>query len=62
MIAFLDANVLIYLVQGHEPWSGAVKQQLRKLENESSVVLVGLSRPTFLECRVQLIREGDEVA
>lgn len=62
MIAFLDSNALIYLVQGREPWSAAVKEQLRKLGNESSAVLVGLSRLTTLECRVQPIRDGDEVA
>ncbi len=62
MIAFLDASALIYLVQGREPWAGAVKEQLRRLENECSAVMVGLSRLSCLECRVQPLRDGDEVA
>ena len=60
MIAFLDASALIYLIEGQEPWSKAVKTQLLQLEATSPSVTVAISRLSSLECRVRPLREGDE--
>ena len=67
MIAFLDANALIYVLEGAEPWAEAVKTQLRRLAaaqdaEAGSTTLLGLSRLSWLECRVGPLRRGDQAA
>ena len=62
MIAFLDASALIYLIEGREPWSTAVKARLLELEAVNPSAAVALSRLSSLECRVQPLRDGDEHA
>lgn len=67
MIAFLDADALIYVLEGAEPWAEAVKTQLRRIEaaqdpEADSITLLGLSRLSWLECRVGPLRRGDQAA
>jgi predicted nucleic acid-binding protein len=67
VIAFLDANALIYVLEGAEPWAEAVKTQLRRLAaaqdaEACSTTLLGLSRLSWLECRVGPLRRGDQAA
>ena len=62
MIAFLDASALIYLIEGREPWSTAVKARLLELEAVNPSAAVALSRLSSLECRVHPLRDGDEHA
>jgi predicted nucleic acid-binding protein len=67
VIAFLDANALIYVLEGAEPWAEAVKTQLRRLAaaqdaEAGSTTLLGLSRLSWLECRVGPLRRGDQAA
>lgn len=52
MIAFLDACVLIYLIEGSEPFSTQVRDQLSNITRENPDVKVALSRLSWLECRV----------
>ena len=66
MIAFLDASALIYLLEGTQPWADAVKTRLRVLAAQDaeagSTTAVGLSRLSWLECRVGPLRRQDQAA
>jgi len=66
VIAFLDASALIYLLEGRQPWADAVKTRLRLLATQDaeagSTTALGLSRLSWLECRVGPLRRQDEVA
>jgi predicted nucleic acid-binding protein len=55
---YLDACIIIYLIQGPQELSAAILQALRPREGELSTVFV--SDLTRLECRVRPIREGDD--
>jgi len=66
VIAFLDASALIYLLEGTQPWAEAVKTRLRVLAAQDaeagSTTAVGLSRLSWLECRVGPLRRQDQAA
>ena len=53
---YLDSMVVIYLIQGPESLSNAIRRALLPAEGEPSQVVV--SDLTRLECRVKPIQEG----
>lgn len=60
MIAFLDANALIYLIAGAEPFAGIVRRQLKALAaRRKRQVQVGMSALSRLECRIGPLESGD---
>jgi hypothetical protein len=66
VIAFLDASALIYRLEGKQPWADAVKTRLRVLAAQDaeagSTTALGLSRLSWLECRVGPLRRQDQAA
>jgi predicted nucleic acid-binding protein len=67
VIAFLDANAFVYVLEGAQPWAEAVKTELRRLAaaqdpEAGSITRLGLSRLSWLECRVGPLRRGDQAA
>ncbi len=52
MIAFLDANVIIYQMEGEEPFAYRVGAALRELALTYPEIGTCVSRLTWLECRV----------
>ena len=60
MIAFLDASALIYLVDGEAPWAEATQATLRQLASKAPDLALAMSRLSLLECRVALLRRGDQ--
>lgn len=59
MIAFFDASALIYLIEGVEPFASRVRAELRKLFRKHPTIRAGLSRLSWLECRVGPARAQD---
>lgn len=60
MTVFLDANALIYLIEGAEPFAASVRQQLRTLAAAGTQpVRVAMSLLSRLECRVRPLRMED---
>ena len=59
MILFLDANALIYLIEGSEPFAGRVRRQLQALVAEHPGARMAVSRLTALECRTGPMKTGD---
>ena len=59
MIAFFDASALIYLLEGQEPWAGAVRQQLHDLASANADLAAAVSRLSWLECRIRPLRSAD---
>lgn len=59
MIAFLDANALIYLIEGAEPFAGRVRAQLQAAVDAYPKVRIGMSALSRLECRVGPLRSGN---
>lgn len=61
MIVFLDANALIYLMEGAEPFSTSVRAQLQALDHASpQPVRVAMSLLSRLECRVAPLKAGNQ--
>lgn len=60
VIAFLDANALIYLLEAREPFAGKVRTVLRSLRQRHPGVRICVSRLTWLECRVGPMKSGDQ--
>lgn len=58
MIAFLDANALIYLIEGEADLAARVRGKLQSLAAAHPDLRVGLSRLSWLECRVGPIKAG----
>lgn len=52
MIAFFDASALIYLIEGVEPFAKRVRDELAKAEARYPGLGAGVSRLSWLECRV----------
>lgn len=52
MIAFLDANVLIYLIEGAEPFAGGVRNTLQAITHDHENTQLAMSALSGLECRV----------
>lgn len=61
MIAFLDANALIYLTEGQEPFASRVRDALRGLESEHPNISTCVSRLSCLECRVGPMKSGNTI-
>ena len=59
MILFLDACALIYRFEGNAGFRAAITRMLSKLNAESAVAAVAVSRLSVLECRVKPLRDGD---
>lgn len=59
MIAFLDANALIYLIEGAAPWAERVRNRLRSLSQATPELRIAASRLSWLECRVGPMKSGD---
>ena len=60
MTLFLDANVIIYLVDGTKALQRRVATALR--ENRAQNERVAVSRLSWLECRVRPLRERNKLA
>ena len=60
MILFLDACALIYRVEEVAPWNARVTKLLADLRRRHAGLQLAVSRLSYLECRVQPLRDGDE--
>ena len=60
MILFLDACALIYRVEEVAPWNARVKKLIADLRRKHTGLQLAVSRLSYLECRVQPLRDGDE--
>ena len=58
MIAFLDANALIYLIEGQTDLAACVREKLQTLAAAHPDLRIALSRLSWLECRVGPIKAG----
>ncbi|MBK6742540.1 MAG: PIN domain-containing protein [Hydrogenophilales bacterium] len=56
MIAFFDANALIYLVEGAEPFGNRVRAALRAVTDDHPELGAAVSRLSWLECRIRPMR------
>lgn len=61
MIAFLDANVIIYRIEGDTDSVQAVSDTLHALRREFGIMPIAVSTLSRLECLVKPLRENDEV-
>lgn len=59
MIAFFDANALIYLLEGKEPFAGHVRAELEAVYRAHPGVESAVSRLSWLECRVGPMKTND---
>ena len=57
---FLDANAIIYLLEGKAALQQATRRILEKLRAGDADVLLGVSALSLLECRVQPLRKADQ--
>ena len=60
MILFLDACALIYRVEEVAPWNARVAKLVADLRRRHAALQLAVSRLSYLECRVQPLRDGDE--
>jgi len=60
LIVFLDANALIYLIEGAEPFAGRVRARLAGVEREFPGARLALSRLSWLECRIRPMRGNEQ--
>jgi predicted nucleic acid-binding protein len=56
---FLDANVIIYQVEGVEPFQKRVHSILQELVQQQADASFAVSRLSMMECLVKPVREGD---
>lgn len=59
MIAFFDASALIYLIEGNEPFASRVRGELAQAAASYSGLGAGVSRLSWLECRVGPMKSND---
>ncbi|WP_244107297.1 type II toxin-antitoxin system VapC family toxin [Burkholderia sp. BCC0419] len=59
MIAFFDANALIYLLEGKEPFASRVRAELAAVYRAHPEVGSAVSRLSWLECRVGPMKAND---
>ncbi len=59
MIVFMDANALIYLIEGAQPFAGRVRDALQEIATAHPNVQIAVSRLTWLECHVKPMRENN---
>lgn len=62
MIAFFDASVLIYLIEGREPFAARVRESLQILSDRFPKLGTAVSRLSWLECRVGPMKNNDLTA
>jgi len=62
VIAFFDSSALIYLIEGKEPFASKVRTELAALVKKHPELGVGLSRLTWLECRVGPMKSNDNAS
>lgn len=62
MIAFFDANALIYLLEGKEPFARYVRTELDTIYRAHPGLGVAVSRLSWLECRVGPMKADDMTA
>jgi predicted nucleic acid-binding protein len=58
MIAFFDASALIYLIEGVEPFAQRIRSRIARLVERHPKLDAGVSRLSWLECRVGPARAG----
>lgn len=56
MIVFLDANALIYMIEGTQPFAARVRSELANALKRHPGLSLAVSRLSWLECRVQPVR------
>lgn len=59
MIAFFDSSALIYLVEGNEPFATKIRKELASAVKRYPDLGAGVSRLTWLECRVGPMKVND---
>ena len=59
MIAFFDSSALIYLIEGNEPFSTKIRKELASAAKRHPDLGAGVSRLTWLECRVGPMKAND---
>ena len=59
MIAFFDANALIYRIEGAEPFAGQVNAALAEAAQAHPNMGAAVSRLSWLECRIRPMRLDD---
>ena len=59
MIAFFDSSALIYLIEGNEPFSTKIRRELASAAKRHPELGAGVSRLTWLECRVGPMKAND---
>jgi predicted nucleic acid-binding protein len=59
VIAFLDANALIYLTEGAAPLAAKARRCLARLQRRHGALRIAVSRLTWLECRVGPLKADD---
>lgn len=62
MIAFFDANALIYLIEGAEPFAYGIRNQLAQAAANHPGLGAAVSRLSWLECRVRPMRDANHPA
>jgi predicted nucleic acid-binding protein len=62
VIAFFDASVLIYVIEGKEPFASKVRKELTAAANKHPDLGASVSRLTWLECRVRPMKTNDNAA
>lgn len=62
MIAFFDASALIYLIEGKESFAASVRKELAAAAKKHPDLGTGVSRLTWLECRVGPMKTNDHAA
>ena len=59
MRLFLDACIVIYQVEGADPFYSRVSRAVASLEKEHPRLEYAVSRLSLMECLVRPLREGD---
>jgi len=59
VIAFFDANALIYLIEGCKPFSDQIHRQMAAWSKQHPDMGAALSRLSWLECRVGPMKRND---
>ena len=60
MILFLDACALIYRVEEVAPWNARLTKLLADLRRRYAGLQLAVSRLSYLECRVQPLRDDND--
>lgn len=59
MIAYLDSSILIYLLEGSQPFADRARKQLQALATADPATRTAVGRLSWLECRVGPIKAND---